>query len=71
MIGKVECLSKGPNPRFVVSSLSANQVYAKTLYEDNDCVRGAIENRIKEQQLCLFSGRTSAATIRANQLRLW
>jgi hypothetical protein len=24
-----------------------------------------------EQQLCLFAGRTSAATMRANQLRLW
>src|SRR4029453_14637012 len=29
------------------------------------------ENRIKEQQLDLFAGRTSAATMRANQLRLW
>lgn len=30
-----------------------------------------MENRIKEQQLCLFADRTSAATMRANQLRLW
>jgi len=29
------------------------------------------ENRIKEQQLCLFADRTSCATMRANQLRLW
>ena len=30
-----------------------------------------MENRIKEQQLYLFSDRTSAATIFANQLRLY
>ena len=33
--------------------------------------RGEMENRIKEQQLDLFADRTSAATMRANQLRLW
>ncbi len=30
-----------------------------------------MENRIKEQQLYLFADRTSASTMRANQLRLW
>ena len=30
-----------------------------------------MENRIKEQQLMLFADRTSAATMRANQLRLY
>ena len=30
-----------------------------------------MENRIKEQQLYLFADRTSSATMRANQLRLW
>jgi hypothetical protein len=30
-----------------------------------------MENRIKECQLDLFAGRTSAASMRANQLRLW
>ncbi len=30
-----------------------------------------MENRIKEQQLDMFADRTSAATIRANQLRRW
>jgi hypothetical protein len=30
-----------------------------------------MENRIKECQLDLFADRTSAKTIRANQLRLW
>jgi len=30
-----------------------------------------MESRIKEQQLMLFADRTSAATMRANQLRLY
>ena len=30
-----------------------------------------MENRIKEQQLVLFADRTSAATMQANQLRLY
>ena len=30
-----------------------------------------MENRIKEQQLDMFADRTSAATMRANQLRLY
>jgi hypothetical protein len=32
---------------------------------------GWFENRIKECQLDLFADRTSAQTLRANQLRLW
>ena len=43
----------------------------RTLYEEVYCARGEVENRIKEQQLDLFADRTSAATMRANQLRLW
>jgi len=30
-----------------------------------------MENRIKEQQLCLFADRVSNHTMAANQLRLW
>jgi hypothetical protein len=30
-----------------------------------------MENRIKEQQLYLFADRTSSATMKSNQLRLW
>jgi len=71
VIGKAEYLQKGENPRFVVTSLSAEQFDARTLYEQQYCARGDMENRIKEQQLCLFADRTSAATMRANQLRLW
>jgi len=69
-VGKAEHLAKGPNPRFVVTSLSAEAFDARTLYEDEYCARGEMENRIKEQQLCLFADRTSAERMRANQLRL-
>ena len=41
------------------------------LYEDIYCARGDMENRIKECQSDLFADRTPAATMRANQLRLW
>jgi hypothetical protein len=41
------------------------------LYEKVYCARGEMENRIKECQLDLFADRTSTATMRANQLRLW
>jgi len=71
VVGKAEHLSKGANPRFVVTSLSAEEFDARTLYENLYCARGEMENRIKEQQLCLFADRTSCATMRANQLRLW
>lgn len=70
VIGKAEHLSKGSNPRFVVTSLPAGRVDAKTLYEDRYCARGEMENRIKEQQLHLFADRTSTHAMRSNQLRL-
>jgi hypothetical protein len=71
VVAKAEHLPQGPNPRFVVTSLRAAEIDARTLYEDVYCARGEVENRIKEQQLDLFADRTSAATMRANQLRLW
>jgi Transposase DDE domain group 1 len=71
VVAKAEHLPKGSNPRFVVTSLPASAFDARTLYEGVYCARGDVENRIKEQQLDLFADRTSAATMRANQLRLW
>jgi len=71
VVGKAEHLAKGSNQRFVVTSLSAERFMAPALYEDCYCARGDMENRIKEQQLCLFADRTSCQTMRANQLRLW
>lgn len=71
VVGKAEHLAKGANPRFIVTSLSADDIEARPLYEEEYCARGEMENRIKEQQLHLFADRTSAATMRANELRLW
>ena len=70
-MGKAEYLQKGENPRFVVTNLSPDRVAAQRLYEKLYCARGDMENRIKEQQLGLFADRTSAHTMRANQLRLY
>jgi len=71
VIGKAEYLPNKANPRFVVTNLSAREAGAKRLYERLYCARGDMENRIKEQQLGLFADRTSTATMRANQLRLY
>jgi len=71
VVGKAEHLAGGPNPRFVVTSLPPERWNACALYEDLYCARGEMENRIKEQQHYLFADRTSAETLRANQIRLW
>jgi Transposase DDE domain group 1 len=71
VVGKAEHTAGEANPRFVVTSLAASQCGARHLYEDLYCARGEMENRIKECQGDLFADRTSAATMRANQLRLW
>ncbi len=69
VVAKAECLDKGKNPRFVVTSLTKMEV--RSLYEDFYCARGEMENRIKEQQLDLFADRTSTALMRSNQIRLY
>jgi hypothetical protein len=71
VVVKAEHLSGGPNPRYVVTSLSAEQADARTLYEDLYCASGDMENRIKEQQLDLFADRLSTHHLYANQLRLY
>jgi Transposase DDE domain group 1 len=72
VIAKAEHLDKGANPRFVVTSLSAEQMAAQELYEKCYCARGECpENRIKEQQLDLFADRTSTGKMWSNQLRLY
>jgi len=55
-----------------VLELVGQRVFSPALgYEDLYCARGEMENRIQEQQLCLFADRTSTATMRGNQIRLW
>jgi hypothetical protein len=71
VIGKAEWTQGEANPRFIVTSLSRDEVEASHLYEKIYCARGDMENRIKECQMDMFADRTSANTMRANQLRLW
>jgi hypothetical protein len=71
VVAKAEWTSGGANPRFAVTSLKASECAARRLYEQIYCARGDMENRIKEAQGDLFADRTSTATMRANQLRLW
>ncbi len=80
VVAKAEHIDGKSNPRFIVTSLGskagplqglgAETWAAQQLYEDLYCARGDIENRIKEQ-FVLFADRVSAATMRANQLRLY
>jgi len=67
VILKAEVTDKGRNPRFVVTNLEGD---AQAIYDEIYCARGEMENRIKEQQLGLFSDRTSAHGWWANQLRV-
>ncbi len=71
VIGKAEWTQNEANPRFIVTSLTQDDGDGRQLYEKVYCARGEMENRIKECQLDLFADRTSTATMRANQLRLW
>jgi Transposase DDE domain group 1 len=67
IIAKAEHTAEGANPRFVVTNLVGR---AQTLYDQIYCARGEMENRIKEQQLGLFSDRTSCHYWWPNQFRL-
>jgi hypothetical protein len=71
VVAKAEFTSGEANPRFVVTSLKRAECKPKYLYEKLYCARGDMENRIKECQLDLYADRTSTATMRGNQLRLW
>ena len=71
VVAKAEWTQGAANPRFVVTSLTREEHEARHLYEKLYCARGDMENRIKECQLDLYADRTSANTMRANQLRLW
>jgi hypothetical protein len=64
---KAEHTAKGANPRYVVTNCPGE---AQPLYEADYCARGEAENRIKEQQLDLFSDRTSCHAWWPNQFRL-
>jgi hypothetical protein len=67
VIAKAEHGDRGANPRYVVTNLAG---CSQALYDELYCARGEMENRIKEQQLGLFSDRTSGHAWWANQFRL-
>ena len=67
VIVKAEHTDQGSNPRLVVTNLETEP---QPLYDESYCARGEMENRIKEQQLGLFSDRTSCHDWWANQFRL-
>src|SRR6266403_1504242 len=71
VVAKAEWTQGEANPRCVVTSLAREECKARYLYEKIYCARGDMENRIKECQLDLYADRTSTASMRANQLRLW
>jgi len=62
--GKQQRQVKDPG---TICSVARNpEEFYRTMY----CMRGEMENRIKEQQLCLFADRTSCTDFMANQFRL-
>lgn len=80
VVAKLELLPGKTNLRFIVTNLPGEgfaddndraRFRSRELYEDFYCARGEMENRIKEQQMDLFAGRTSTHWMKSNQLRLW
>jgi hypothetical protein len=59
------------NVRFVVTNIAITALSAGQVYEQGYCPRGDMENRIKEQQLYLFSDCLPCERLRSNQLRLY
>ena len=55
------------NPRFVVTNLKTTP---RHVYEDVYCIRGDVENRLKELKLGLEIDRTSCTRFLANQFRV-
>ena len=64
---KAEHTARGSNPRYVVTNLTGSP---QQLYDTVYCVRGDMENRIKEQQLDLYADRTSCHDWWPNQYRV-
>lgn len=66
VVVKAEHNSKGANPRFIVTNIVGDP---QKLYDQRYCIRGEMENRIKEQMM-LFGDRVSAHRWWANQWRI-
>ncbi len=68
VIARVEATKQGCDIRFIVTNLPGR---GKHLYEKVYCVRGRMENLIKEHKLYTKSDRTSCHRWQANQFRLF
>jgi hypothetical protein len=68
VIVKAEHHERGPNPRFVVTSLL--HVEPRTLYDVGYCARGQSENYIKDLKNALLADRLSCSQFIANFFRL-
>ncbi len=72
VVAKAEWTQGEADPRFRGHLARTRRVQSQVpVREAVLCARGDMENRIKECQLDLYADRTSTATMRANQLRLW
>jgi hypothetical protein len=67
VVAKLEVADQGQNPRFIVTNLESAKQH---LYVEVYCARGDMKNRIKEQQLGLFTDRSNAHHWWANNFRL-
>lgn len=68
VVAKAEHLDKGPNPRFVVTTLTG--FAPRVVYEWAYCGRGQAENHIKDFKNALAADRLSCTTYVANAFRL-
>ena len=64
-------VAAGTARRCVVTNFSRKTLRAREFYEQRYCARGAMGNRIKDQQRWLFSDRALAHIMRANQFRMY
>lgn len=68
VVAKAEHLAQGPNPRFVVTTLT--EFPARVVYEWAYCGRGQAENAIKDLKNALHADRLSCTRYVANAFRL-
>ena len=71
MVAKAEHLAKGPNPRFVVTSLSVEDRAAQPLYEQDYCGAARWRTGSRSSSCTCSPTGPAPATMRANQVRLF
>lgn len=68
VVVKIERNTVGINQRFVVTNRQGGA--AQMIYDDQYCLRGDMENSIKQTKLDLYADRNSCHAFMANQLRI-